>query len=248
MCYFNSLALKPDQKIKINTIEKQLTNQTAVTRAITSGFEYTTWPIITPVDGGKDADISLAHWEFIAPWIKTSAAIAENRKKFNTLNATAENLLTSKLFRNAALHQRCLILSSGFYEWRHYKPQDAKKDIAYPYYITLPHLSYFFMAGIYQPWVDQETGEAINTFAIVTAKANALMEQVHNTKKRMPVILTEDLAHQWLQNNLPEKNISELASYQYNSSLMQASSIHKNFRTAVDPQTPFIYPELPPLT
>lgn len=248
MCYFNSLALKPGQKIKINTIEKELTNQTAVTKAITSGFEYTTWPIITPVDGGKDVNIALAHWEFVAPWLKTSAALVENRKKFNTLNATAEKLLESKLFKHAALQQRCLVLSSGFYEWRHHKAQAAKKDTAYPYYITLPNHSYFFMAGIYQPWIDQETGEAIHTFAIITTKANTLMEQVHNTKKRMPVILTEELAYQWLQNNLPEKNISDLASYQYNSKLMRASSIHKDFRTSENPQAPALYPELPPLT
>ncbi len=247
MCYFNSLALKPNQKIKINAIEKQLTNPTTVSKAVTSGFEYTNWPIITPIDGGKDIDITPAHWEFVAPWVKTSVAMIENRKKFNTLNATAEKLLESKLFRSAALQQRCLVLSSGFYEWRHYKPIGAKKEIAYPYYITLPQHAYFFMAGIYQPWINQDTGASINTFAIVTTKANHLLEQVHNSKKRMPVIFTETLAHQWLQNNLGENDINNLASYQYDSSLMQAISIHKDFRTSATPQDHCTYPELPAL-
>lgn len=38
------------------------------------------------------------------------------------------------------------------------------------------------MAGIWQPFTDKETGETMDTFAIVTTKANALMEQLHNHK------------------------------------------------------------------
>ena len=39
------------------------------------------------------------------------------------------------------------------------------------------------MAGIWQPWTDRETGEYVETFAIVPIKASKLMEQIHNTKK-----------------------------------------------------------------
>jgi putative SOS response-associated peptidase YedK len=44
------------------------------------------------------------------------------------------------------------------------------------------------MAGIWQPWTDKATGEYVETFSIVTTKANKLMEQVHNSKTRMPTI------------------------------------------------------------
>ncbi|MEO6844404.1 MAG: hypothetical protein ABI184_04465 [Ginsengibacter sp.] len=41
------------------------------------------------------------------------------------------------------------------------------------------------MAGIYNTWTDQETGETVDTFAIVTPRANSLMQQVYRSKKRM---------------------------------------------------------------
>jgi len=46
------------------------------------------------------------------------------------------------------------------------------------------------MAGIWQLWKDTETGEYVETFSIVTTSANKLMEQIHNSTKRMPTILT----------------------------------------------------------
>jgi hypothetical protein len=39
-------------------------------------------------------------------------------------------------------------------------------------------------------WTDRDTGETKDTVAIITTKANKLMEQVHNSKMRMPVVFT----------------------------------------------------------
>ncbi len=101
------------------------------------------------------------------------------------------------------------------------------------------------MAGIYQPWTDKETGETIDTFSIVTTKANNLMEQIHNKKKRMPTILNEAQAGEWLQPNLSESKIMELASSVYDASSMSAYTIDKSFRTSSNPLDQFEYAELP---
>jgi putative SOS response-associated peptidase YedK len=77
--------------------------------------------------------------------------VMKGREKFNTLNATAERLLASKLFKQPTLKRRCLVLSTGFYEWRHFKPEGEKREQAYPYFISLKNQPLFFMAGIYQP-------------------------------------------------------------------------------------------------
>ena len=100
------------------------------------------------------------------------------------------------------------------------------------------------MAGIYQPWTDKETGETMDTFSIVTTKANGLMEQIHNKKKRMPTILNEAQANEWLQPNLSEAKIMELASSIYDASYMSAYTLNKSFRTSSDPLEQFEYPEL----
>ena len=103
------------------------------------------------------------------------------------------------------------------------------------------------MAGIWQPWTDKATGEYVETFAVVTTKANPLMEQIHNSKKRMPTILNDDLAWEWLFGDLDEKRISEIAQTQYPAADMEACTISKDFRDALDPAEPFIYEDLPAL-
>ena len=239
MCYFNSLVAPAGADISV----KGITNKLPPTnKPLQSGFSYSSWPIIK--SSNQDFTIENAHWELIAPWVKSLKEAETGREKFNTLNATCERLLESKLFKPAALNYRCLVPSSGFFEWRHYKPIGAKKDIAYPYFISLKDQPLFYMAGIYQPWTDKETGETMDTFSIVTTKANALMEQIHNKKKRMPTILNEVQASAWLQANLSEAKIMELASSKYDASCMSAYTIDKNFRTSSDPLEQFEYPEL----
>ena len=240
MCYYNSIKIKKGTKISLNGITKELP---PIERPLQSGFEYGDWPIIKP--NGDEYTVKLAHWELIAPWVNSTLEVMKGREKFNTLNATSERLLESKLFKQPALKRRCLILSTGFYEWRHLKSEGTTKDQTYPYYISLKNQPYFFMAGIYQPWVDIESGETMDTFAIVTTKANGIMEQIHNKKKRMPTILNEAQASEWLSPNLSEYKIMELASKQADGNMMIATSIDKDFRTSDDPTKQFIYTDLP---
>jgi len=242
MCYFNSLVAPKGASVTLAGTKKSLD---PVNKPLQSGFLYSHWPIIK--GSAQDYTIENAHWELIAPWVKTLEEAKKGREKFNTLNATAERLLESKLFKPATLNYRCLVLSSGFFEWRHYKPAGAKKEIAYPYFITLKEQSLFYMAGIYQPWTDKETGETMDTFSIVTTKANAFMEQIHNKKKRMPTILTETQAAEWITPNLSEHKLMELATSAIDANQLSAYTIHKNFRTDTNPLQSFEYEELPQL-
>jgi len=246
MCYYNGVRVSKEEFIRLKNMEVQVKNQD-LHCPVMSGFEYANWPILIPSADGKSIELNFAHWELIPFWITDRKALAESRKKFTTLNATAEKLLESRGFKSAALQRRCLVLSSGFFEWRHWAPAGSKKALTYPYHITLTNQPYFFMAGIWQPWTDRETGETFPSFAIVTTAANSLMEQVHNTKKRMPVILPPEEAYQWIQPNLSEAQISRLAHFSINSELLSATPIRKDFRTAPDPTEPFQYEDLPNL-
>ena len=240
MCYYNSVNIPKGSKLKIKGVTKELPE---ITRPMQSGFEYANWPIIK--SQGEGVELALAHWELIAPWVNSTLDVVKGREKFNTLNATAERLLESKLYKQPALKRRCLVLSSGFYEWRHFKPAGANKEIAYPYFIALKDQPYFYMAGIFQPWVDIESGETMDTFSIVTTKANSMMEQIHTKKKRMPTILNEEQADAWLNPNIPESRILDLAHTQCNENLMSAFSIKKDFRTDTNPMEPSNYEGLP---
>jgi putative SOS response-associated peptidase YedK len=103
------------------------------------------------------------------------------------------------------------------------------------------------MAGIYKPWTDKETGETINTVSIITTAApeGHLMAKVHNSKMRMPCILNEDLAWEWLFDPLSEQRIKEIAFTQFPSDLMQACTIAKDFKEQLEPAKPFVYENLP---
>jgi putative SOS response-associated peptidase YedK len=236
------------QIIKLRQIEKELGTLAAMEhlQILKDGFRYSDSIVITKKNE-NDIEASAMHWEFIPAWIKNHTELVAARKQgIPWLNATSEKLLESKMFKPAALKRRCLVLATHFYEWRHYKPEGAKKEISYPYVIRTTE-DYFYMAGIWQPWTDKETGEVINTFAIVTTKANDLMKEIHNTKKRMPTILTEDVAYEWIMEDISEERIKEITAFQLPSEFMDAHSIAKDFKMAEDPTEEFIYEDLPVL-
>ncbi|ULQ57355.1 SOS response-associated peptidase [Flavihumibacter rivuli] len=234
MCYYNSLKTGKDQAVQLR--DQPVPFPGPFVRPVQSGFDFDSWPILRPKEGGKGYEIVMAHWELIAPWIRNREDLEESRKKYTALNAIGEKMLESRLYKEAALKRRCLVLSSGFYEWRHIKLPGSKKEQAFPYHIIVPGKPIFFMAGIWQDWTDQETGEMVTGFAILTTAANKLMEQVHNKKKRMPVILDEDRAVEWLETGLPAQRITELGTWQFPSEKMRAYTVVKEFKVAMDPE------------
>jgi putative SOS response-associated peptidase YedK len=87
------------------------------------------------------------------------------------------------------------VLADGFYEWHWLDEKGNKKQ---KYLITLPDEAPFAFAGLYSEWVDKSTGEIFHTYTVVSTAADAFMSEVHNSKKRMPVILTPENEYDWL--------------------------------------------------
>ncbi len=264
MCYYNGVRVTRAEFIRLKQLEKAIAKLNFLNKPLLIGFEYTNAPVLKRVAGRQDFEITEMEWGFLPPYLKNREAASKFRHGYKddsgrfhppitTLNAVGEELLLpGKMYRDAALHRRCLVLSSGFYEWRHVHPlgktgKPLKTAVKYPYHIFLPGQEVFFMAGIWQAWTDKDTGETVDTFAIVTTAANKLMEQVHNSKKRMPVILTEDLAYEWLLGDPDEERIKAIATAQYAADKMSAYPIAKDFRSALDPMEKVEYPELAPL-
>jgi putative SOS response-associated peptidase YedK len=114
--------------------------------------------------------------------------------------------------------KRCLVLVDGFYEWR----EEGKKK--YPYFIHLVNNDAFALAGIWDRWLNESTGEVRNTFSIITTKANPLLERIHNTRKRMPVILKREDEKEYLDMNLHAGDIDALLQ-PYDDKEMQAHTV-----------------------
>ncbi|MBP9814545.1 SOS response-associated peptidase [Candidatus Woesebacteria bacterium] len=118
----------------------------------------------------------LMKWGLVPFWNK------EPKVKFSTINARAETLGTSPVFREAYKKHRCLIPVRGFYEWR--KNADGTKT---PFFIHLKSRDTFAFAGIWDVWKDVE-GVEFKSYAIITTTPNEKMAHIHT---RMPVILSK---------------------------------------------------------
>lgn len=110
-------------------------------------------------------------------------------KKYNTLNAKSETIFDKKLFKEAILYRRCLILADGFYESKRVNKK------SFPFLIQLESSRSFAFAGVYNYTMQGEL-----TCSIITTAANEYMEHIHNTKKRMPFILDPTFEFKWLDN------------------------------------------------
>lgn len=126
---------------------------------------------------------ALARWGFAPAWTADARAGA---RRPPPINARAESLVESPLFRDALAGGRCLIPADGFYEWSALASDRAKQ----PLHVRLRGERLFAFAGV---WVPDAAGAL--TAAIITCPANALVATFHT---RMPVILRREDEEVWL--------------------------------------------------
>ncbi len=137
-----------------------------------------TAPVIRVLDGKPQ--LEELRWGFRPAWLK--------EKNKAQINARAEGVFESRMFKPSALKRRCLVVASGWYEWQ--KQADRKQ----PYYFYRTSKDLLTFAGIWTCWYDENDKEE-NSYAIITTEANKLASPVHN---RMPVILEEASYSEWL--------------------------------------------------
>jgi len=203
-----------------------------------SSFDLPKLPVIT---NEQPKQIQLFIWGLIPFWVKDQKTAEEARLKI--MNARAESLFEKPSFRDAAEKKRCLVLADGFFEWQEVNGKN------YPYYIRLKSHEPFAMAGLWDTWKNKETEEELQTYTVITTKANPLMEKIHNKKKRMPVILPKDHEQEWITPSL-EKQHAEALLVPFDEDIMEAFTISRLITTrnrnpnVPEVLQPFTYPEL----
>lgn len=155
-----------------------------------NGFSHPLKMIITDEHPKK---IELARWGLLPEYVKD-----EKKFKTNTLNARIEDL--NETLYNKYQKNRCLIIVEEFYEWKHIN------NITYKHRIFTRDKEPFAFAGIYSNW------NGTDTFSILMTEANTLMADIHNSAKRMPVVLQREEEQLWLQGEKTElyKNRKEV--------------------------------------
>ncbi|MDE2234560.1 MAG: SOS response-associated peptidase [Gammaproteobacteria bacterium] len=144
-------------------------------------------PVLRMLDGNPS--FGELRWGFQPSWLK-------DRNKAQ-INARAETLFSKPMFKRSALQRRCLVLASGWYEWR--QEQRGKQ----PYLFHLEADPLFAFAGI---WTSGQADDGDN-YAIITTEANPQAAKIH---KRMPVVLTESGCQEWLEEGRDARSLAVL--------------------------------------
>lgn len=269
MCYYNGQKVTHAEFIRLKSLEKAVSQYDFLDRDLHDGFAYGNIAVLKPIADNQDFDLVQMEWGFVPDtWfgkpLDTREKVEQWRRGYKdakgkfipgitTLNAISEEmLLPNKIYRESALKRRCLVLSTGFFEWRHFFPlnkrtgEPVKTAIKIPHHIRVKDQPYFFMAGIYKPWTDKTTGETVDTVSICTTAApeGHIMAKIHNSKMRMPTILNEDLAWEWLFEDLSEERITEIGGTQFPSEQIDAWTVAKDFRNSNEPIAKEKYTEL----
>ncbi len=148
------------------------------------------------------------------------------------MNCISEEMFDKPSYRDSLKDgKRCLIPFTGFYEW---KWSDAKGKEKTPYFIFVKGQPIFSVAGIYSSWHDKANDKHILTFSVLTTKANKLMEEIHWTKKRMPLIIPREFEKDWLNPNLTKEDVLALCQ-PFDPNKMDAYTISKRITSKKDP-------------
>jgi putative SOS response-associated peptidase YedK len=209
-----------------------------------NGFDFKASPLVT---SGRPSELQMFNWGMIPFWVKDLPAAIKLR--VSTLNCISEEMYDKPSFRDAAKEgKRCLIPCSGFYEWRWLNPED-KKSKKFPYFIYLKNQPLFSLAGLYARWSDKATGNHHYTYTVLTTAANGIMGKIHNTKRRMPVIIPREYEKDWLSPALTKEDVLALCQ-PFADLSMDAFTISKRITSKTEEtnvpevQAKELYPEL----
>ncbi|MFH2095982.1 MAG: SOS response-associated peptidase, partial [Bacteroidota bacterium] len=156
-----------------------------------NGFEHPMIPVITAEDPLK---IQFLEWGLIPSWTKDRDAA--HKLSSQTINARAETVFDKPAFRNPARYRRCIVIIDAFFEYYHFN------ESTYPFHVSLKSGEPMLVAGVYDTWIANDTGEIRETVSIITTKANPLMKIIHNNPKsnepRMPAIFEKGKEREWM--------------------------------------------------
>ena len=146
-------------------------------------------------DGPTRRALTMVRWGLVPSWAE-STAIGDK-----LINARAESIAEKAAYKRAFRRRRCIVPADAFYEWRPSKQTSTKRPPRQPYLIHRRDGEPLAFAGLWEIWRDETISDPdapdawVRSCAIVTTRANALLEPIH---ERMPVVLDEQVWDTWL--------------------------------------------------
>jgi len=160
-------------------------------------------------------------WADKPRYIINARAEGDHNKENSPDYKGGKGIISKPFFRKAIRSQRCLVIADSFIE------STGKKEQKRSFNVYLKeHTRPFAFAGIWDKWLNKETGELLDTFAIITTRPNKLMLKIPH--ERMPVVLTPSLYSRYLSSRSPLSDITAMLE-PYPAQLMNAYEIGTNF-------------------
>ncbi len=153
-----------------------------------------TAPIVRRSHKSQEREVAMLRWGLVPIWAK------ELKFGARCINARAETLASTPAFRLAYRKRRCLVPLNAFFEWTGEPGHKIK------WRIGLKDEPLFALAGLWEWWKDPASQQGVETYTIVTTRANDLLAPIHD---RMPVVIAERDYDRWLDADDPATDLLE---------------------------------------
>ena len=177
-------------------------------------------PVIT---NEAPAELQFFQFGFTPFWAQkqfymiNARAEGDHNKEDNPAYTGMRGIINKPMFRKSIRSKRCLVVADAFIEG------PKKEKLSKPFVVYLKDkVRPFAMAGIWDEWVNQQTGEVIKSFAVITTVSNDLLQRVGH--HRSPVVLRPEQERAWLDTELPLSEVTAMLD-PYDASLMNAYPI-----------------------
>ena len=162
--------LEPFESAEIMELLQQIQDR------IKTGEIYPTNPVPVLMEAGEELAPEVMFWGYPRFGGKPGSII----------NARSETAGERPMFRRSLAERRCVIPTTGFFEWG---PDETGRKTKYRF--NLPGDRALYLAGLWNDYAGEKK------CVILTTAANASIEDVHD---RMPVLLLRDQLTPWVRD------------------------------------------------
>lgn len=160
-------------------------------------------------------------WADKPKYIINARAEGDHNKENSPDYKGGKGIISKPFFRKAIRSQRCLVVADSFIE------STGKKEQKRSFNVYLKdQVRPFAFAGLWDRWLNKETGELLETFAIITTRPNQLMLKIPH--HRMPVVLPPSFYSSFLSERTPLSDITAMLE-PFPSKMMNAYEISTGF-------------------
>ena len=134
----------------------------------------------------------MLRWGLVPHWAKS---LKEVGARF--INARAETLAEKAMFREYYQERRCLVPTTGFYEWL----REGKSKT--PFFLQSPTDPLLALAAIWAGWGRGD--ERLYSVCLLTRPAAGVAAELH---ARMPVLVPANEHERWIREAVPSEELS----------------------------------------